>query len=135
MPYSRMAICEAVADDALKDIVSRMQDHVRDTPGLIDHSILVEEGGRMVILVTNWPNRQECLTYHASRACRQLVAATQHMLVGDYVVKTLSEQSRDEVTYRESMALAEEAPELSSLCQLEVPSEGRRLSRRCMMER
>jgi heme-degrading monooxygenase HmoA len=85
--YSRMAICEAVADDAVKEIVFRMQDHIQETTGLISHSILVEEGGRMVILITEWPNRQECVTYHASRAYRQLVAATQHVLVGDYVVK------------------------------------------------
>jgi hypothetical protein len=40
-----------------------------------------------VVLITDWPNRQDCLTYHASRAYRQLVAATQHLLVGSYVVK------------------------------------------------
>ena len=54
---------------------------------MIGHSILVEEGGLMVILITDWPNRQECLAYHASRAYRQFVAATQHLLVGNYVVK------------------------------------------------
>jgi hypothetical protein len=41
----------------------------------------------MVILITDWSSREECLTYHASRGYRQFVASTQHMLVGDYVVK------------------------------------------------
>jgi len=71
-----MSICEAVTDDAVKEIVSRMQDHVKDIPGLIGHSILAEEGGRMVILVTDWRDRQECLRYHASRDYRRLVAET-----------------------------------------------------------
>jgi heme-degrading monooxygenase HmoA len=64
-----------------------MQDHVRDIPELIGHSILAEEGGRMVILITDWSSRQDCLQYHASRFYRQLVASTQHMVIGEYVVK------------------------------------------------
>jgi heme-degrading monooxygenase HmoA len=82
-----MAICEALTDDHIKEIVRRMEDHVQNISGLIGHSILVEEGGKMVILVTDWNNRQDCLNYHASRAYRQLVVQTQHMLIGDYVVK------------------------------------------------
>ena len=74
-------------DDQAKEIVAKMQEHVRDISGLLGHSILSEEGGRMVILLTDWPNRQDCLTYHSSRAYRQLVASTQHMLIGNYVVK------------------------------------------------
>ena len=72
---------------AVKEIVTRMQEHVRDVPSVNSHSILVEEGGRMVVLTTDWPNRQDCIAYHASRAYRQLVAATQHLLMGNYVVK------------------------------------------------
>src|SRR5262245_49870054 len=87
MSSTRMIICEAVADDAVKEIVNLMQEHVRDLAGMIGHSILVEEGGTMVVLITDWPNREDCLAYHASRAYLQLVAATQHRLVGNYVVK------------------------------------------------
>jgi hypothetical protein len=57
------------------------------------YSILVEEGGRMVILITDWPSREDCLTYHASRIYRQFVASTQHMLVGDYVVKVFANKT------------------------------------------
>jgi hypothetical protein len=64
-----------------------MQEHVRNIPDLIGHSILAEEGGRMVILTTDWSSRDACLQHHASRLNRQFVAATQDLLVGSYVVK------------------------------------------------
>jgi quinol monooxygenase YgiN len=87
MASTRMIICEATTDELAREVIVKMVEHVRTLTGLIKHSILVEEGGRMVILITDWPNREQCLAYYASRAYRQLVAGTQHMLVGDYVVK------------------------------------------------
>jgi heme-degrading monooxygenase HmoA len=48
---------------------------------------MVEEGGRMAVSLTVWKTRGDCLKYHSSRAYRQLVARTQHLLVGDFVVK------------------------------------------------
>ena len=95
MNVTRMSICEAINDDAVKEVVNQMQEHARSIPCLTGYSILVEEGGRMVILLTGWNNRQECLAYHASRAYRQLVASTQHMLIGDFVVKLF--QNKTEV--------------------------------------
>jgi hypothetical protein len=88
-----MAICEGISDEAVKEIVDRMQDHVENIQSLTGHSILVEEGGRMVILVTSFPNRESCLTYHASREYRQFVAATQHLLIGNYVIKLFQNRS------------------------------------------
>ena len=90
---TRMQICEVVSDDLLKQIVAEMKEHIATIPGLVGHSILVEEGGRMVILITDWPNRQDCLTYHSSKAYRQFIAGTQHMLVGDYVIKLFNNRS------------------------------------------
>ena len=87
MKYARMAICETVTDISVNELVTRMQDHVRNVPDLIGHSIFTEEGGRMVILVTEWSNREDCLQYHASKTNRRFVAETQDMLVGSYVVK------------------------------------------------
>ena len=87
MRTTRMVIGEAVSDDVTNQLVTKMQEHVREIPCLVDHSIVVEEGGRMVILVTNWHNREDCMTYHCSRMYRQLVASTQHLLLGEYVVK------------------------------------------------
>ena len=95
MNSTRMLIGEAVSDEAVKEIVNLIQEHVRDAPGVNGHSILVEEGGLMVVLITDWPSRQDCVAYHASSAYRQLVAATQHLLVGSYVVKLF--QNRNDV--------------------------------------
>ena len=95
MPVSRMMIGEAISDDVVTELVRLLQDHVRDIANLAGHSILVEEGGRMVLLITEFQNREDCLRYHSSRACRQLVASTQNLLIGSYVVK-LFHQNRTE---------------------------------------
>ena len=87
MKYTEMLIGEVLTDDNGKEIVNKMQDHIGNIPGLAGHSILAEEGGRMVVLVTDWSCRQCCLQYHASREYRQFIAASQHVLVGSYVVK------------------------------------------------
>ena len=91
MNVARMIIGEAATDEMTNELVAKMQEHVRDIPCLVDHSILVEEGGHMVILVTGWHNRHDCLTYH--RIYRQLVASTQDMLLGDYVVKLFQNET------------------------------------------
>src|ERR1051326_4308699 len=88
-----MTIGEVVSDEFLKPIAQQMQEHVATIPGVLGHSILVEDGGRMVILITHWSNREKCLTYHASRMYRQLVASTQHMLLGSYVVKLFASET------------------------------------------
>ena len=96
MQCTEMIIGEALTDDHVKEIVNRMQDHVRNLPELVGHSILAEEGGKMVILITDWSSRQDCLQYHTSKANRRFVAATQHMLVGSYVVKVFQNQTEKE---------------------------------------
>jgi len=85
--YTHMLIGEAITNEYVNQLVNRMQDHVRQISDLVGHSILAEEGGRMVVLVTDWSCRQCCLQYHASREYRQFIAASQHMLAGSYVVK------------------------------------------------
>ena len=85
--FTRMIVCEALTDENVQNIVCRMQEHVRTIPDAIGHSILAEEGGRMVILTTDWGSREACLQHHASRLNRQFVAETQGLLVGSYVVK------------------------------------------------
>ena len=87
MTHTRMDICETLTDDNVNKLVTKMQDHVRNVSELIGHSILAEEGGRMVILVTEWSSREDCLQYHASKANRRFIAETQDLLVGSYVVK------------------------------------------------
>ena len=97
MPFTRMLICEVLADEEVPKLVSRMQEHVRDVPEVIGHSILAEEGGRLVIFITDWSSREACLQHHASRQYRQFVASTQHLLVGSYVVKLFQNQTERSV--------------------------------------
>jgi heme-degrading monooxygenase HmoA len=99
MQCTEMIIGEVLTDDHVKEIVRRMQEHVRNLPELAGHSILAEEDGRMVILITDWSSRQDCLQYYASKANRQFVAATQHMLVGSYVVKLFQNQTERSCVY------------------------------------
>jgi heme-degrading monooxygenase HmoA len=91
--FTRMIVFEAVSDGDAQSLVNRMQDHVRCIPDLIGHSILAEERGRMVILTTDWDSREACLQYHASRLNRQFVAGTQHLLVGNHIVKLFQNQT------------------------------------------
>jgi hypothetical protein len=53
MASTRMTICEAATDDLAREVIAKMHEHVRNLSGLIKHSILIEEGGRMVILITD----------------------------------------------------------------------------------
>ena len=84
--FTRMIVCEALTDENVQNLVRLMQVHVRNIPDVIGHSVLAEEGGRMVILTTDWDSRKACLQHHASRLNRQFVADTQNLLVGSYVV-------------------------------------------------
>jgi hypothetical protein len=100
-----MAIGEAVSDDRVKEIVARIRDYVAiEIPGIVGQSILVEEGGLMVVLITNWRNQQDCLAYHASTIWRQLLASTEHMLVGSYVVKLFQTPERTTNEVRASVS-------------------------------
>ena len=85
--FTRMIVCEALTDENAQNVLQRMQEHVRTIPDVIAHSILAEEGGRMVILTMDWDRRDTCLQYHASRLNRQFVAETQDLLIGSYIVK------------------------------------------------
>jgi hypothetical protein len=98
MSCTRMIICEGINDEAVSELVRLLQDHVGEIPNLAGHSVLVEEGGRMVLLNTEFRNREDCLLYHSSRAYRQLVAKTQHLLIGSFVVKLF--RDRTELTTR-----------------------------------
>jgi hypothetical protein len=61
-------------------------------PGYTGSQLLVEEGGNMVIALTTWTTREDCLRHHSSRNYRQFVAGTQHLLVGSFVVKIFKEE-------------------------------------------
>jgi len=53
----------------------------------------------MILIETTWETREACLKYHCSRAYRQLVAKTQHLLLGDFVVKLFRQTAYHQITF------------------------------------
>lgn len=89
--YVRMVIAEAIGDDQLREFRSiykkEIEPEIMKESGIATTGLMVEESGMMALVLTVWDNREHCLQYHSSRAYRQFVAKTQHLLVGDFVVK------------------------------------------------
>jgi len=89
--YARMVIGEAISEEQVQEFASIYTSDVlpklKDEPGFQSARLMVEEGGRMAVSRTLWKTRDQCLNYHSSRSYRQFVSRTQHLLVGDVVVK------------------------------------------------
>ena len=89
--YARMVIGEAISEEQVQEFASIYTSDVlpklKDEPGFQSARLMVEEGGRMAVSLTLWKTRDQCLNYHSSRSYRQFVSRTQHLLVGDFVVK------------------------------------------------
>ena len=101
-PYVRMVIGEATTDAALAEFLNAWKDeaqHMQAEPSFIESRILTEEGGHMILIETTWETRDACLKYHCSRAYRQLVAKTQHLLVGDFFVKLFRQTAYHRITF------------------------------------
>src|SRR5439155_26422705 len=89
-PYVRMVIGEAETDEALSEFLKTWNDEqtsIAREGGFIGGRLLTEDGGRMIVIETVFATRDDCLRHHCSRAYRQFVAKTQHLLVGSFVVK------------------------------------------------
>jgi len=86
-----MVIGEAVNDDQVREFAriytSEVLPDLKSEPGFSSAQLMIEEGGTMAVSLTVWKTRDDCLRYHSSRSYRQFVARTQHLLVGDFVVK------------------------------------------------
>ena len=89
--YARMVIGEALSEEQVREFTriytSDVLPQLKDERGFETARLMVEEGGRMAVSLTVWKTRDDCLKYHSSRAYRQFVAKTQHLLIGDFVVK------------------------------------------------
>ena len=89
--YCRLVIGEAISPEQIRELRSIFAEQVRSEigrqEGNLGANFMVEEGGNMLLMMTHWATREACLQYHSSRSYRQLVAKTQHLLVGDFVVK------------------------------------------------
>lgn len=93
--YARMVIGEAISDEQVREFAqiytSEVLPELSSQQGFESGRFMVEEGGRMAVSLTVWQDRDTCLRYHSSRAYRQFVARTQHLLVGNFVVKLFRE--------------------------------------------
>jgi heme-degrading monooxygenase HmoA len=89
--YARMVIGEAISDSQVLEFAriytSDVLPELTHEPGFASAHFMVEEGGRMAVSLTLWKTREDCVRYHCSRSYRQFVAKTQHLLIGDFVVK------------------------------------------------
>ena len=89
--YARMVIGQALSEDQVQEFAriysSDVLPQLRSEPGFESAKFMVEDAGTMAVSLTVWNSREECLRYHSSRAYRQFVAKTQHLLIGDFVVK------------------------------------------------
>ena len=86
-----MVIGEALSDDQVQEFAhiytSEVLPELQTEQGFAAARLMIEDGGRMAISLTVWNTRNDCLKYHSSRSYRQFVARTQHLLVGEFVVK------------------------------------------------
>src|SRR5690348_15931872 len=89
--YARMVIGEANNEEQVLEFARIYTDEVlpelEKEPGFGSARLMDEEDGRMAVSLTLWQTREHCVQYHCSRAYRQFVARTQHLLIGDFVVK------------------------------------------------
>jgi hypothetical protein len=97
--YARMVIGEAVSDEQTREFAriytSDVLPELREQPGFDSGRFMIEENGRMAISLTLWKTRSDCLKYHSSRAYMRFVARTQHLLVGNFVVKLFRDTEGD----------------------------------------
>ena len=89
--YARMVIGEAVSEEQVREFARIYKDEVLPSlemePGFNSAWLMIEDGGNMAVSLTMWKTRDDCLHYHSSRSYRQFVARTQHLLLGNFVVK------------------------------------------------
>ncbi len=94
--YARMVIGEAISDDQVEEFAriytSEVLPELEKASGFELAKLMVEEDGRMAVSLTLWKTRDDCLKYHSSRSYRQFVAKTQHLLVGEFVVKLFKDR-------------------------------------------
>jgi heme-degrading monooxygenase HmoA len=91
-----MVIGEALSDGQVREFgqIYRLDvlPDLQRQPGFEAARFMVEEGGNMAISLTEWHSREACLLYHSSRSYRNFVNRTQHLLVGNFVVKIFREE-------------------------------------------
>ena len=89
--FIRMIIAEVVSEEQIEEFLrltkETMEESTRYKTLVSTYDLMKEAGGNMVILITKHHNRDAAIEFHSSREARQLVAKTQHLLLGSFVVK------------------------------------------------
>jgi len=95
--YARMVIGEANNEEQVQEFAriytSEVLPELEKESGFAGARLLVEEDGRMAVSLTVWRTREDCVRYHCSRVYRRFVALTQHLLIGEFVVKIFKVES------------------------------------------
>ena len=77
--YARMVIGEVIDDGGCRDIDSnaireflsiyreKIRPEIENEPGFQRSELMIEEGGRLILILTIWDSRDNCLRYHCSR--------------------------------------------------------------------
>ena len=103
--YARMVIGEANNEEQVQEFAriysAEVLPALEKETGFASARLMVEEDGRMAVSLTLWKTREDCVRYHCSRAYRQFVARTQHLLVGDFVVKIFRDLGGEKGSLRE----------------------------------
>lgn len=97
MGYVRMVIGETISEpdiDRWEKQVRKFMEQV-----VMEYQVLREDGGNMVVLLTRFETREGCLAFHSSKVYREFVRETQHLLVGNYVVKLFHETQRHALSF------------------------------------
>ena len=96
--YARMVIGEAISEEQVQEFAriytSEVLPELENEPGFASARLMIEEDGRMAVSLTLWMTREDCLKYHCSRSYRHFVARTQHLLIGEFVVKIFKDWSQ-----------------------------------------
>ena len=89
--YARMVIGEAISEEQVQEFAriygAEVLPTLKTEPGFQSSRLMIEDGGNMAVSLTVWKSRDDCLRYHSSGSYRQFIARTQHLLLGNFVVK------------------------------------------------
>lgn len=81
-----MVIAEAISDEQMKEFVRLTEEWFGEIM-LEDRTVLGEYGGRMVVVQAIFTTRERMIQFKGSREYRTWVVRTQHLLIGNVVVK------------------------------------------------
>ena len=86
--HAKMVIGECINDEGVRAIETMVEEsNLGAEQGFVNCQVLTETDGRMVVILTTWESPEARNRHHGSRLYRQFVERTQHLILGNYVVK------------------------------------------------